>query len=149
LLAHLASTAEFNLELLPSLSRDDSQFDPQSYWAGAAWPREQGFVAISLARQGRIRDAFDKIVRAICCEQGPTFSETVNPLSWPLRTHGMVSAMVMSSVNQLVLLEICGLKSWSGPVRLAPSMPEMEIVRGPITSEGARAVLRGDENRWS
>jgi hypothetical protein len=130
LLAHLIRTDEFNLELLPSLSRDEDQFDPQSYWAGAAWPREQGFVALALARQGRLQDAYEWIVRVVCCEQGPTFSETVNPLSWPLRSHGTVTAMVMSSVNQLVLLDVCGLSSWTGPVRVERGMPQVDIVRG-------------------
>ena len=113
LVAHLRSTGEFNLGLLPSLALDELDFDPQSYWAGAAWPREQCFPAVSLARQGYTTEAFEVITRAVCCEEGPLFAENVNPLTSPLLPNGHVFSMVMSSANQVALLDVLGKTAWS------------------------------------
>jgi hypothetical protein len=91
---------------------DELEFDPQSYWAGASWPREQCFPAVSLAKQGFAEEAFNMISQAICCEEGPLFSENVNPLTSPMTPNGSVRSMVMSSVNQAALLDICGMGIW-------------------------------------
>ncbi len=117
MLQHLRSPEEFGLALLPSLSADDPEFDPESYWSGAAWPREQGFVALGLARQGLVREAFELMVRTIASEAGMEFAETVNPLCWPVESHSPI-AMTMCAVNQVVLLDLCGLRTWDGPVRI-------------------------------
>lgn len=116
-LKRLNNTGEFNLALLPSLARDDVHFDPESYWAGAAWPREQGFVALGLKKRGCDQLAFDLMLKTFMAESGPVISETVNPLSWPPRSHGSISSMAMASCNLPILLDICGLNNWEGPLR--------------------------------
>ena len=120
LVRHLEDPREFNLSLLPTLSRDDVHFDPESYWAGAAWPREHGFVALALAAQGYRSLALQWIARALCCAEGPIVPEFVNPLSDPPRRHGSITGMVMAALNQVALLDVCGLRTWSGPVRREP-----------------------------
>jgi len=118
LIKHLEDPNEFNLTLLPTLARDDEHFDPLSYWAGAAWSREHGFVAIALDKQGMKKLSFQWIARAICCGKGPIIPEVMDPLCDPAKQHGPVSCMVMSSINQVVLLDICGLKTWLPPLKL-------------------------------
>lgn len=130
LLAHLRNPAEFALELLPSLAQNEPEFDPESYWSGAAWPREQGFVAISIARQGLRQEAFEMMVRVLMSEEGINFSETVNPLSHPVESHSPI-AMTMCSVNQVVLLDICGLVSWRGKVSLRETELPVRIIHSP------------------
>lgn len=112
MLDHLFNPNEFGLELFPSLSRNEAGFDPESYWAGAAWPREQGFVAISLARQGFRRRAFETMVHVLMSEGGIDFAETVNPLNVPVRPHAPI-IMTMCAVNQVILLSLCGGVEWS------------------------------------
>ena len=137
LVRHLQNPEEFNLSLLPTLSRDDVHFDPESYWAGAAWPREHGFVAIALDRQGYSRLALEWIARALCCAEGPVIPEFTNPLSDPPKLHGNISGMVMASVNQVVLLDIAGMRTWSAACRQQPSTLPLMLHAGQTAAPAA------------
>jgi len=129
LLTHLHDPEEFGLALFPSLARNEPAFDPESYWSGAAWPREQGFVAIALARQGLRREAFEIMAQVLMSEEGIDFSETVNPLCHPVESHSSI-VMTMCSVNQVILLDICGLGSWSGDVSVRETKLPIRIIQG-------------------
>ncbi len=114
MMRRLNDPAKFNGASLPTLAFDTPKWG--GYWRGPSWPREYGYIALGLNRSGHGREGFDWLARAISSNLGPLLPENVDPKAYPPGEHAIGSVRIMGydALDDLILPDIAGLRTWGG-----------------------------------